>query len=78
MAKYKMPSIERRVKFELAKRGWRIEDLRQRVESVMKTTISPQRMTMMIKTKSPQTRTLNILGEALGMPVKRFFEEELT
>lgn len=73
-----LPSVERRVKYELAKRGWSEADLRRRIRDITGKKVSTSRMTYLIcRTKNPNTKTLSVLAEALGMPVRRFFEEEL-
>jgi len=75
--KYKIPSIERRMKYELAHRGWKVLDLRDRIEEVTGEKYTPSRVDYIIKTDKPNTHTLAILAEALGIDVRKFFQEEL-
>ena len=74
---YNLPPIERRIKHELAKRGWRILDLRDRLEEVTGERYTPSRTGELLRSINPNTRTLHILAEALGMDVRKFYEEEL-
>ncbi|HET6453310.1 MAG TPA: hypothetical protein VFI02_02800 [Armatimonadota bacterium] len=75
--RYKLPPIERRIKYELAHRGWSLDDLRQRMEEVTGEPCSMARISAILTTDNPQTKTLSRIAEALGMDVKRFYEEEL-
>ena len=74
---YNLPSLEKRIEFELAKRGWDIANLRDRLNKITGEKYTPSRVGELKRSLNPQTKTLNLLAEALGMDVKKFYEEEL-
>ena len=84
---YVLPSVERRVNYELARKPWKIKDLQKRIQEIMdrkraeaglpRAIISQSRVQAIIKTENPNTQTLALLAEALGLDVKLFFENEL-
>ena len=74
---FQIPSVLRRVKFELARKGMSETELKHEIRKVTGIPYSQARVSAMIHSTNPQTKTLYILARALRIRVNRFFDPNL-